>query len=106
MTDVYLALPEPSAVSTTDHRRQPPAADQPKLGSQEEYSQLFDSGKESDVTFVVQGEKIQAHKLVLTTRCEHFESIFDSGMSETLLIEVEINDIKPRAFKEFLRFLT
>ena len=47
---VHIALPGPFAVTTTDHRRQPPAADQPKLRSQEEDSQLFDSEKESDVT--------------------------------------------------------
>jgi len=93
---VYKALPKPSAVTTVD---------QPQLRLQEEYSQLLDSGKESDVTFVVQGEIIKAHKLVLTTRCRHFDSMFDSGMAETHSKEVKINDIKPKAFKDFLRFL-
>ena len=93
---VYIASPEQYAVTTTD---------QPKSRLQEEYSQLLDSGNDSDVTFVVQGEKIKAHKLVLTTRCKHFESMFNSGMSETFLKEVEIKDISLKAFKELLRFL-
>jgi len=93
---VYRILPKQSAITTVD---------QPKLRFQEEFSQLLDSGKQSDVTFVVQGEMIKAHKLVLTTRCKHFETMFDSGMSETFSNKIEINDIKPKTFKEFLRFL-
>jgi len=81
------------------------SAVQPILRLQEELSQLFDSGKESDVSFVVQGEKIKAHKVLLTTRCKHFESMFDSGMAESCSKEVTVNDIKPKTFKEFLKFL-
>ena len=93
----YVALPVPAAF--------PSAVDLPNLRLQKQFSQLLDSGDQSDVTFVVQGEKLKAHKLVLTTRCEVFGSMFDSGMTETLSKEVEITDIKPKAFKEFLRFL-
>jgi len=78
---------------------------QPILRLQEELSQLLDSGKESDISFVVQGEKIKAHKVLLTTRCKHFESMFDSGMAESHSKEVTVNDIKPKTFKDFLRFL-
>jgi len=102
---VYIASPEQSAVTTADRRNQPLTPDQPQSRLQEEYSQLLDSGNDSDVTFVVQGERIKAHRLVLTTRCKHFETLFNSGMSETFSKEVKISDIKPKAFKEFLRFL-
>lgn len=35
-----------------------------------------------DVTFVVQGRKIDCHKIVLYARCPHFRHMFDSGMAE------------------------
>jgi len=92
---VYFALPDHSSV----------IADQPKLRLQEEFGQLLESGEESDVTFIVQGEKIKAHKIVLTTRCEVFKSMFGSGMEESFSKEVDINDIEPKAFRQFLRFL-
>merc|ERR1712212_1181015 len=87
---VYIASPEQSAVTPADRRNQPLTPDQPQLRLQGEYSQLLDSGNDSDVTFVVQGERIKAHRLVLTTRCKHFETLFNS---------VKISDIKPKAFK-------
>jgi len=75
------------------------------LRLQEELGQLLDSENDSDVTFIVQGERIKAHKAILKTRCKPFESMFDSGMAETFSNEVEVDDIKQKVFKEFLRFL-
>ena len=93
---IYKASPNEFALTTVD---------QPKLRLQNEYGRLLDSGDESDVTLVVQGEKIKAHKLVLTTRCEVFGSMFDAGMAEGFSKEVVITDFTPKAIKEFLKFL-
>ena len=39
------------------------------------------------------------------TRCAVFKSMFQSGMEESSSKEVELNDIEPKAFGEYLRFL-
>mmetsp|Transcript_78248 Transcript_78248/g.175355 ORF Transcript_78248/g.175355 Transcript_78248/m.175355 type:complete len:516 (-) Transcript_78248:18-1565(-) len=66
---------------------------------------LLEDGKCSDVTFVVKGETLKAHSLVLIARCEFFEKQFQSGMSESVSKEVMIDDCEPDAFKAFLQYL-
>jgi len=83
-----------------------PYVDQPKLRFQEQFGQLLDSGKDADFTFVVQGERIRAHKFVLKTRCKHFAAKFESGMADSNEEEGKVHDdFKPEVFKQFLRFL-
>jgi BTB/POZ domain-containing protein 9 len=36
----------------------------------------------SDVTFIVQGERIPAHKALLNKRCSYFERLFESDFKE------------------------
>ena len=92
---VYVALPEQSSISTIERS---------KSSLQEHNSQLLESGEGSDVTFVVAGEKIAAHKFLLA-RCEHFRSMFSSGMVEADAVEVPEKDITPKAFKKLLQYL-
>jgi len=81
------------------------SVDQPKLRSQEEFGQLFDSGEDADYTFDVRGERIKAHKLVLKTRCKHFAAKFKSRMVDSNEEEEKVDDTKPEVFKQFLRFV-
>ena len=37
----------------------------------------------SDVTFIVQGHKFYAHKVILSLISDHFRSMFKSGMAES-----------------------
>jgi len=94
---VYVALPKQSSISTIERS---------KSSLQEFNRQLLESGKGSDVTFDVAGEKIAAHKLVLTTRCEHFRSMFSSsGTAEADAVKVPEEDITAKAFRKLLRYL-
>jgi len=70
-----------------------------------DYLQLLESAANSDVTFLVQGERIQAHKLVLSTRCQYFRRMFESNTQEGLINEVRVTDISPDVFRGLLRFL-
>ena len=76
-----------------------------KLQLQNNFIQLLETGHQADVTFDVQGVKIGAHKIILTTRCEYFRLMFESGMAESASNEVFVPDIEPSVFKELLRFV-
>ena len=40
----------------------------------------------------MEGKTIPVHKLILKSRCEHFESMFDAGMKETTSTQLVIDD--------------
>merc|ERR1719209_1095116 len=65
---------------------------------------LLDDATGSDVTLVVGGKKFKAHKSHLTARSTYFQSLFNSGMSESLVNEVELDE-DPLIFKEALKFI-
>ena len=46
----------------------------------------------SDVTFIVDGKKIPAHRCVLTTRCEVMSAMFSGQFSESSTTEVRLCD--------------
>jgi len=65
---------------------------------------LLDDATSSDVTLLVGGEKLKAHKGHLIARSMYFRSLFHSGMIESLSDEVELNE-DPLIFKEALKFM-
>ena len=46
----------------------------------------------SDITFVVNGQKIPAHRCVLTTRCEVLSAMFSGQFAESKTTEVRSCD--------------
>jgi len=68
-------------------------------------TRLFDTGQHADLTILVQGEKIMAHKGILTVRSQYFERMFQSHMKESDSNTIEVNDVKPTVFNELLKFL-
>ena len=72
---------------------------------QRNLEKLFETGVDTDVTFLVQGEKFTAHKNLLSARCSYFERMFHSQMKESLSNEIEVTDISPAAFKGMLHFI-
>ena len=63
------------------------------------------SNTATDVTFIVQGEQIKAHKAVLVARSNYFSTMFDCDMKESITKEVEITDVQPKVFTALLGFL-
>ena len=47
----------------------------------------------SDITFVVNGQKIPAHRCVLTTRCEVMSAMFSGQFAESNTTEVRSCDV-------------
>ena len=59
----------------------------------------------SDVTFIVEGWKFYAHKLVLSLISDHFSSMFKSGMVEASMQEIVIDDVSYPIFSSIMNFL-
>ena len=60
---------------------------------------LFESGESSDVTFVVDEERIHAHRLVLLAQSPVLSSLCADADAD-----IEISEVSPAVFKEVLRF--
>ncbi len=59
----------------------------------------------SDVTFIVEGKKFFAHKLVLSLISDHFRGMFKSGMVEASSEEIVIDDVTYPVFSSIMHFL-
>jgi len=57
---------------------------------------LFNSEQYSDIQFLIEGEKVPAHKVVLVARSKYFNDIFTK---EPQLSIFEIPDVKLDTFK-------
>jgi RCC1 and BTB domain-containing protein len=64
--------------------------------NQEEYS---------DVTFIIENQKIFAHRSILAARCDHFSAMFSSGMRESIEREIHINNMSDTVFLLLLEYL-
>ena len=67
---------------------------------------LFESGKNSDVTIVVENTEILAHKTILSTHSPVFEAMFSyNNTKEAQERKIEITDVTNKVFKIFLLFI-
>ncbi|VDO63191.1 unnamed protein product [Heligmosomoides polygyrus] len=66
---------------------------------------LLSSEEFSDVTFVANGERLHAHRLILITRSEYFRAMLTGGLKESVGAEVELQGKNPLAFRTLLRYI-
>eukprot|EP00941_MAST-03F_sp_MAST-3F-sp1_P005567 g5567.t1 len=59
----------------------------------------------SDITFLVEGRAIYAHKAILAVQCDHFNAMFGSGMRESTAEEIVIPGWDYAPFLSMLEFL-
>jgi speckle-type POZ protein len=59
----------------------------------------------SDVKFNIRRREFPAHKSILAARSEVFTAMFEHPMREQSTNQIEIEDIEPEVFQEFLRFI-
>ncbi|XP_028968050.1 BTB/POZ domain-containing protein 9-like [Galendromus occidentalis] len=59
----------------------------------------------SDITLVVEGEAVYAHKIILAASCDYFRALFRGGMMESNLEEVELKDVTARGFNAVLKYI-
>jgi len=74
------------------------------LTVKESVRKSFDDKKTADLTFVVGGEPIYAHRTILKIRCEYFPSLLRTHWRENSKSEIEITDFTYTVFKAFLQF--
>lgn len=66
---------------------------------------LFLNQNFSDVTFVVDGEKFPAHKVLLAARSEYFRAMLYGGMKESDEGEIVLEETNVFAFRILLRYI-
>ena len=70
------------------------------------HADLHKALQSPDVTFVVDNERVPAHRVLLASRCEYFRSMFSDGFQESSSSEIQLRDgISAGAFKALLRYL-
>ena len=79
-------------------------ADIPASSLVTDLKQLVNSELLSDVTFVVEGQEVPAHK-VLCLRCPYFRALLTGDMRESLMDRIAINDVRKDIFLRLLEYL-
>jgi hypothetical protein len=59
----------------------------------------------SDITFLVEEQKVYGHKALLGLRSEYFKTLFSSGMRDSSASEIFIPNVKYETFLEVLRYV-
>lgn len=67
-------------------------------------SQLCMNSEYSDVTFIVEGTKLPAHKILLAARSSYFRALLYGGLAETSQNEIELK-VPLEAFKALLDYI-
>lgn len=66
---------------------------------------LYRSKEYTDVTFVVNGQRFPAHKVVLAARCTYFRILLYGDMKEAREDEIPFNDATPESFEHLLEYI-
>lgn len=71
----------------------------------ENFSQLCLNPEHSDVTFIVEDQKLHAHKIILASRSEYFRALLYGGMKESNQSEIVLEDAPAKAFAILLKYI-
>ncbi|TYZ64576.1 hypothetical protein PybrP1_001487 [[Pythium] brassicae (nom. inval.)] len=66
---------------------------------------LIDAPEFADVTFIVEGRAVHAHRAVLAARSDHFRAMFSSGMRESREHEVPLRHTRVPVFLALLEYI-
>lgn len=66
---------------------------------------FFNDAEFSDVTFLVQGQPVYGHKMVLSIVSDPFRAMFTSGFRESESMEIEIPDCSYKAFLAVMEYI-
>jgi speckle-type POZ protein len=86
-------------------RRGPNSVSLPSSDLRQHLGKLLENQSGVDVTFVVSGESISAHKSILAARSPIFMAEFFGNMMERSSQCVEIQDMHPTVFKAMLHYI-
>jgi hypothetical protein len=101
---VKLEVREPEEMGTSFAA--PPALElPPPTITSDLLAQLDGADETGDVTFVVQGERLRAHALILCARSEVFSHMLRGSMREAASREVTVKECDAFTFRALLRYL-
>jgi len=66
---------------------------------------FFNDEEFSDVTFLVQGQRVYGHKMVLSIVSDCFRAMFTTGFRESEALEIEIPDCSHAAFLAVMEYI-
>lgn len=66
---------------------------------------MVDNEQFSDIVFLIDGDKIHAHKSILAARCEYFQAMFRSGMRESIENEIIIENFSKESFLLLMEYI-
>ncbi|KAK0161324.1 hypothetical protein PV327_009805 [Microctonus hyperodae] len=70
-----------------------------------DFEKLFNKREFADMTFILNNERIKAHKTILIARSEVFSAMFSHEMKEQSKNEAIINDISAEVFEKMLEYI-
>ncbi|XP_029902597.1 BTB/POZ domain-containing protein 9-like isoform X2 [Myripristis murdjan] len=72
----------------------------------EQLGTLVSAEEYSDVTFLVEGKRFPAHRVILASRCQYFRAMLYNGMKESQpQAEISLEDTQAEAFSMLLQYL-
>jgi len=70
-----------------------------------DFSKLVNSKDLSDITLLVEGKPMYAHKTILAARSEHFNAMFFNGLRESKESEVTLREVQYDIFLDCLKYM-
>lgn len=67
--------------------------------------QLYLNKEYSDVTFLVEHQKLYAHRVILAARSDYFRALLYGGLAESNQSEIRLHKTPVFAFKALLRYI-
>jgi hypothetical protein len=71
----------------------------------EDFRSLLNNPELSDVTFIVEGKKLFAHRCILMARCEPLDRMLNGNMREAYDLSIPIEDTSYQCFYSLLEYL-
>ncbi|XP_065644177.1 RCC1 and BTB domain-containing protein 1 isoform X3 [Hydra vulgaris] len=71
----------------------------------EAIAKSFNESETSDITFLVDGKEIHAHKSILKIRCHYFRNMLHSNWKESDKREIEVAQFSYNVYEAFIRYL-
>ena len=66
---------------------------------------LFSDQSHTDITFLVTGQPVKAHKPILASQSDYFSALLYGPMREGQASEIVLEDTPVEAFRELLKFV-
>jgi len=102
---IELVVMSGGAFCRSDQEVALPTVEIPEPRLSEDLGELLRTGEGSDFKFVVEGEEMPAHRLIVASRSPVFKALLDNDMREGKENTIHIHDVRAPAFQILLHFV-